>query len=78
MNTMNTTKVENNGRWIFLAVVAGLYLIVAVIDLALVKTALFDFAMLAKKVAPILVFVFVLVPLYTLHVQVSPFYYPFH
>ncbi len=67
MNTIDTAKKVNNGERIFLAVVVGLYLIMAVMDLSLVKEALFDFAMLAQKVAPVLAFVFILIFLSNLY-----------
>ncbi|MCK5027535.1 MAG: permease [Candidatus Pacebacteria bacterium] len=67
MNTIDTAKKVNNGKWIFLAIVAGLYFVTAVADLSLVKDALFDFAMLVKKVAPVLAFVFVLIFLSNLY-----------
>ena len=57
---MDTIQGKNNNKWIFLIAVMVLYLIVAVTDLVLFKEALLHFTSLIKKIAPIIVFVFVL------------------
>ena len=49
-----------SGKRIFLAIAAALYLIAAIADFALFKSALFKFAALAEKIVPVLVFVFAL------------------
>lgn len=49
-----------SGKWIFLAIAAALYLIAAIADFALFKSALFEFAALAEKIISILVLVFAL------------------
>ena len=57
---MDTIQGKNKGKWIFLMAVMAVYLIVAITDFALFKDALFEFTSLIKKIAPIIVFVFVL------------------
>ena len=57
---MDTIQGKNKGKWVFLMAVAVLYLIVAVMDFALFKDALFHFTSLVQKIAPIIVFVFML------------------
>ena len=57
---IDTIQGKNNNKWIFLIAVMVLYLIVAVMDFALFKDAFFHFTSLIQKIAPIIVFVFVL------------------
>ena len=57
---MDTIQGKNKGKWVFLMAVMAVYLIVAITDFALFKDALFEFTSLIKKIAPIIVFVFVL------------------
>ena len=49
-----------SGKWIFLIIAAALYLIAAMADFALFESALFGFVILAQKIVPVLVLVFVL------------------
>ena len=49
-----------SGKWIFLIIVAGMYLIAAIIDFDLAKNALAEFVFLFKKIIPILILVFAL------------------
>ena len=58
---MNKILEKISGKWIFLIIATGLYLIAAIVDVALFKEALFEFVFLAKKIIPVLVLVFVLI-----------------
>ncbi|MCD6149760.1 hypothetical protein J7J13_03185 [bacterium] len=49
-----------SGKWIFLIIVAIIYLIMAIIDFDLVKNALAEFIFLLKKIIPVLILVFAL------------------
>lgn len=61
MIIINKIKEKISSQWIFFIVVAMIYLIMAMINFALFESAIFAFIMIAKKIIPVLVLVFVLI-----------------